>query len=111
VARGERNIAVGAAIFRLMGVVVLDLSRIGSMVRFHRKAAGISRMSLAELAGVGKTVIFEIEHGKKTVRLDRLAAVLNVLNIAPRWESPLMSRFEEQLHLAGPGNEEGGDGA
>lgn len=85
----------------------MDPKKIGRMVRFHRKAAGVGRIELAELSGVGKTVIYDIEHGKGTVRLDRLAAVLDALNVTAQWRSPLMVEFEEH-EKAWPGAEEDG---
>lgn len=55
----------------------------------HRKVAGLSQLELAELAGVGKTVIFDLEHGKPGVRLDILLKVLHALNIDIQLRSPL----------------------
>ena len=43
--------------------------------------AGLTQKELADLAGVGKTVVFDIEHGKETVRLKTLMKVLKALNI------------------------------
>lgn len=54
---------------------------IALMILKRRKFAGLSRDKLAEIAGVGKTVIYDIEHGKKTIQLDTLQKILNVLNI------------------------------
>jgi HTH-type transcriptional regulator/antitoxin HipB len=36
---------------------------LAEVIRMHRKAARLSRVQLAELAGVGKTVIYDIEKG------------------------------------------------
>jgi HTH-type transcriptional regulator / antitoxin HipB len=58
----------------------------------HRKAAGLSRIELAEMAGVGKTVIFDIEKGKANVQLSTLLKILKVLNIKAKLESPLMNQ-------------------
>jgi y4mF family transcriptional regulator len=69
-----------------------DFSKI---VRFHRKRAGLTQAGLASLAGVGKTVVFDIENGKETVRLSTLAKVMGALNIALDWSSPLREAFEE----------------
>lgn len=41
-------------------------------VIFHRKKSGLNRVELALLAGVGKTVVFDIEHGKKQSKWKRL---------------------------------------
>jgi transcriptional regulator with XRE-family HTH domain len=74
---------------------------IGRMVWYHRKRAGLSRDALAELSGVGRTSIFALEHGKATVRLDTLVAVLRTLNITVRWEGPLVAGFLEEEHARG----------
>ena len=68
---------------------------IAEIILFHRDRAGLSRNQLAELAGVGKTVIFDIERGKKSVRYDTLLRVLNALNIKIHFDSPLMEVFRE----------------
>ena len=46
-----------------------------------RKKSGLTQQGLAMLAGVGKTVVFDLEHGKASVQLDTLLKVLKVLNI------------------------------
>lgn len=71
---------------------------IGEMVRHHRKRAGLSQQQLAKLAGVGKTVVFDIEKNKMSVQLDTLQKVLLVLNITIAFESPLMKELEEGEH-------------
>jgi transcriptional regulator with XRE-family HTH domain len=50
---------------------------------------------LANLAGVGKTVVFDIEKGKTTVQFKTLAKVLQALNIKIKFSSPLISLYEE----------------
>lgn len=67
---------------------------IGELVRFHRKKGGLSQKKLADLAGVGKTVVFDLEKGKTTIRLDRLIKILTTLNISLRLQSPLMGSSE-----------------
>jgi transcriptional regulator with XRE-family HTH domain len=68
----------------------------GRMVRFHRKKAGLTRSELATLAGVGKTVVFDIENKKQSVKCSTLKKVLHVLNIRVAFESQLMSEYENQ---------------
>lgn len=63
------------------------------VIKKHRKAAGLSQIQLAELAGVGKTVVFDIEKGKETVQLNTLRKILNVLNIKVELTSPLMNQI------------------
>ena len=42
--------------------------KMSEIVVFHRKKSGLTRKQLADLAGVGKTVIYDIEKGKETIR-------------------------------------------
>jgi len=69
--------------------------QLGQVIRFHRKKSGLSQLELANLAGVGKTVIFDLEKGKMTVQLNTLLKVLGALNIKLTLGSPLMQLFEE----------------
>lgn len=66
---------------------------IGDVVRYHRKRAGLSRVALATVAGVGKTVIYDIERGKETVQLRSFLKVLCALNISIELTSPLMETY------------------
>lgn len=66
----------------------MSASEIAKMIRYHRKQSGLSQQALAQIAGVGKTVIFDIEKGKETVRLNTLLKVLDVLNIQMKFETP-----------------------
>lgn len=68
---------------------------IGSIVRYHRKQSGLSRQELANLAGVGKTVIYDIENGKETIQLKSLLRVLEVLNIQLRLDVPFSKNSED----------------
>ncbi len=71
---------------------MLEPTVLASVIKRHRKAAGLSQLQLAEMAGLGKTVVFDIEKGKKTVRLDTIRKILNVLNIKVQLSSPLMNQ-------------------
>ena len=62
---------------------------LGTLVKDHRKKAGLTQLELANLAGVGKTTVFDIEKNKETVRWNNLMAVLQVLNIKVEFKSPL----------------------
>nr|WP_041017794.1 helix-turn-helix domain-containing protein [Criblamydia sequanensis] len=76
----------------------MNLDLIASIVRFHRKKSGLSQTQLAKLAGLGKTVIFDIENGKLSIRLDTLLKVFKVLNLEIKFQGPLMALFEESLN-------------
>ena len=65
---------------------------IGEIIKRHRKKSGLTHSGLAKLAGCGKTVIFDIEHGKETVQLDTLLKICRVLNIRLFLESPIMEK-------------------
>lgn len=73
---------------------------ISQAIKLHRKKAGLSRNELAALCGVGKTIIYDIEHGKTSIRFDKLSKILTALNIKMRLESPLLqaqARVHEKL--------------
>ena len=63
-----------------------------TIVRLHRRLSGLSQAQLAKLAGVGKTVVFDIEHGKESVQFDTLKKVLAALNIKFILQSPVLER-------------------
>ncbi|MDP1620794.1 MAG: helix-turn-helix domain-containing protein [Bacteroidales bacterium] len=67
---------------------------LAQIIRMHRKVAKLSRVQLAELSGVGKTVIYDIEKGKESVQLDTLRKIFKVLNIRILLKSPLMDNFQ-----------------
>ena len=73
---------------------------LGQIIQYHRKQSGLSRIALAELAGIGKTVVFDLEKGKKNVRLQTLLSIVGVLNISLELESPLMAKCNEAIQGA-----------
>lgn len=70
--------------------------QIGKAIIFHRKKSKLTQKQLADLAGVGKTVVFDIEKGKETIQLNSLLKVLSVLNIKLKMISSLMYLMENQ---------------
>jgi y4mF family transcriptional regulator len=73
-----------------------ESQKLADVIRLHRKAAKLSRVQLAELAGVGKTVVYDIEKGKESVQLDTLRKILKVLNIKIVLTSPLSENLISQ---------------
>ena len=67
---------------------------LAQIIRMHRKAAKLSRVQLAELAGVGKTVVFDIEKGKESIQLDTLRRILKALNIKIILKSPFLDNLQ-----------------
>ena len=73
---------------------VKNAYEIGRIVRYHREKANLTQFELAELSGAGKTVIFDIEKGKSTVKLETLLKVFKSLNISVLLDSPVMGSLE-----------------
>jgi HTH-type transcriptional regulator/antitoxin HipB len=71
-----------------------------SVLRKHRRLSGLSQQGLAKLAGVGKTVIYDLEHGKESVQFDTLKKVLAALNIRLTLQSPVLEREAKQSRNA-----------
>lgn len=74
----------------------MDMDSLGALVRYHRKRAKLSRKDLARLAGTGSTVLYELEHGKDTVRFDVLTRVMTVLNMGLQPTGPFVDEFERE---------------
>lgn len=70
------------------------MNKISEIVKLHRKKSGLTQKELADLAGVGKTVVFDIEKGKETIRLSTLLKILNILNVKINFESPLKNIYK-----------------
>lgn len=54
---------------------------LGQAMKARRHALGLNQRELALLAGVGERLVHEVEHGKSSVRLDKLVSVLRVLGL------------------------------
>ena len=68
-------------------------NQLANIILFHRKRSGLTQVELAEMAGVGKNMIYELENGKQSVQLDNLLRILQVLNIELTFQSPLHESF------------------
>lgn len=74
-------------------------NELADIIAFHRKQSGLTQQQLAELAGVGKNMVHELEGGKLSVRLENVLKVLQALNIELDFQSPLREAFlREQAH-------------
>jgi HTH-type transcriptional regulator / antitoxin HipB len=76
----------------------MDIAEIAEAVKQHRKIAGLSQSQLGRLAGVGKTAVFDLEHGKETIRFDVLRKILDALNINVKLSSPISAVINEARH-------------
>lgn len=66
------------------------------LVKAIRKQSGLNREELAKLAGVGKTSIFDLEHGKESIQFDTLLKILKALNIRIEFHHPLLEKPHEK---------------
>jgi len=57
------------------------MSPFAELITIRRKYLGLTQRQLAELAGVGEVFLRQLEHGKTTVRLDRVLAVTLALGL------------------------------
>jgi HTH-type transcriptional regulator / antitoxin HipB len=73
------------------------MQNLNNLIKFHRKKCGLSQKELADLAGVGKTVVFDIEKGKTSIQWATLQKILTVLNIKIKFESPLLSNSKDEV--------------
>jgi len=75
--------------------------QLASLVRFHRKRAGLSQVDMASMADVSRKVVQDLEAGRDGVSWRNLMAVLAVLNVNLRPDGPLIdewfSRSETEL--------------
>lgn len=71
-------------------------TKLGKTIKYHRKKAGLSRIELADLANVGKTALFDIENGKKSVQISTVLSLLEILNISITLSGPLDYLNEKQ---------------
>jgi HTH-type transcriptional regulator/antitoxin HipB len=71
------------------------MGTLSQLVHSHRRKAGLTQLQLAKLAGVGKTVVWDLEHGKESVQWDTLQKIFRVLNITAEWRSPLLQRIAD----------------
>lgn len=82
----------------------------GKRISVRRKALGITQEKLAEQMNVSVQMISNLEHGKKAVRPENLAAACKALDISADYiltgESSLrdMDRISEKVSLLSPHN-------
>lgn len=59
----------------------ISAEALGRAVRDARESRGLSRREITEQAGIGKTALFDLEHGNPGVRFNTLVAVLDLLGL------------------------------
>lgn len=64
------------------GVPLNNAGALANAIRSARKDHGLTQAELAGLSGTGTRFVNELEHGKPTVSLTKVLAVLAVLGLA-----------------------------
>lgn len=59
---------------------------LGTDVRNRRRDLGLTQQDVADLSGVSPRFIRDVEHGKPSVQLDKLLALLDALGLELRAE-------------------------
>lgn len=62
--------------FRLYGA-----ASIGPAIRHYREEAGLTQGQLAEMAGLNRTYLSDLERGKETEQVRRILRVLKLLGV------------------------------
>ena len=57
------------------------VAQLGGTVERRRSSLGLTQAQVCDLAGVGLSFLHQLEHGKPTMRFDKLLAVLEVLGL------------------------------
>jgi HTH-type transcriptional regulator/antitoxin HipB len=57
------------------------MTNLGVEIGERRRALGLRQIDLADLAGASERFVRELEHGKASVRMDKVVAVLDALGL------------------------------
>jgi HTH-type transcriptional regulator/antitoxin HipB len=68
---------------------------LSEIIKTTRKLAGLSQLELANRAGVGKTLLFNLEKGSTQISFGNILKVLKVLNIKLNFKLPYHPGNEE----------------
>jgi predicted transcriptional regulator len=68
--------------------------QLGSLIRFHRKKAGLTQVELAALSGVSRFVVQELEAGTGRTTWKHVGSVLEILNLELNPHGPLVAEWE-----------------
>ncbi|WP_241127770.1 helix-turn-helix transcriptional regulator [Novosphingobium terrae] len=76
------NRPAGAPAVRLQEQApILSVADVGQRIREARRAMGMTQQSFADLAGVGRRFLSELEHGKASLEMGRVLAVCQAAGI------------------------------
>ncbi len=60
---------------------IYTAASLGAAIRHYRLQSGLSQAELAERAGLNRTYLSDLEHGKETEQLKRILRVLKQLGV------------------------------
>lgn len=67
---------------------------LADLIRYHRRARGLSQIALAQTAQVSRTVVQRLERGNLMASWQNVMRILTVLKVDIEFQSPLMAEFE-----------------
>jgi y4mF family transcriptional regulator len=67
---------------------VKTIREIGEFVAATRKSQGATQLDLAQMAGVGRRFVVELEAGKESLHIGKVLRVLETLGVGLRLEEP-----------------------
>lgn len=82
----------------------MQSSQLASLIRYHRKQAGLSQVELARHAEVSRNVLQDLEAGKQRASWRNLQAVLGVLNIRLEPTGPMVEAWRTQARKEDAGS-------
>jgi HTH-type transcriptional regulator/antitoxin HipB len=71
--------------------------QLGHLISFHRKKAGLTQVGLAEMAGVSRSVVQDLEAEKGRTVWMHIEAILNILNIELQPVGPLVDEWKKTM--------------
>ncbi|MFL2912256.1 MAG: helix-turn-helix domain-containing protein [Opitutales bacterium] len=74
---------------------IMRSEQLGQLISFHRKKAGLTQVGLAELVGVSRSVIQDLEAGKGRTVWMHVETILNVLNVELQPVGPLVDKWKQ----------------
>lgn len=74
---------------------------LASLVAFHRKKAGLTQFELAELSGVSRFVVQDLEAGNGRTTWRHVESVLKSLNLNLEPQGPLVEAWHKSKETSG----------
>lgn len=79
----------------------MHTEQLASLIRWHRRRAGLSQIELAHHAGVSRYVVQDLEAGAGRTTWSRMQPVLDALNLQFLPQGPLVDEWHAETKEAG----------